>query len=200
MKKIASKLFLVMLAMTPFLFTSCDEDEEIAYTLEGTWEGKMYTTSTWDNYTYAISQTVIDFDKDPYRYAKGNGHWVDYYSNAPWDYVANHISWSVRDKVIEIHLIEENYTFFVEDYSLNSGMFKGRIYDGDSYIDFTLRHTSSPYWDNYRWYDEDYYYDYYYNRYRSNNISFDGNESTRRSMKVVGAPHRNFVPVEVTEK
>ncbi len=186
----------------PFFFGSCesDPDYDTAYTLEGTWEGKMFLSSTWDNYTYAISYTQLCFNRDPYRFASGTGYWVDYYSDAPWDYVANHIEWQVRYGRIEVYLIEDDYTYFIEDYRLSDDRFRGRIYDGDSYLDFNMRHTSSPNWSSFDYYYYDDFYDYWY----ANTTNFDGNENMRRSKKIdgkkVGAPHRNMTPVGETAK
>lgn len=196
MRTFTSKFAWMLVALMPFLFGSCDSDPDYgtAYTLEGTWEGKMFLSSTWDNYTYAISYTQLCFNRDPYYYASGTGYWVDYYSDAPWDYVANHIEWQVRGGRIEVYLVEDNYTYFIEDYRLNDNVFRGRIYDNDTYLDFSMRHTSSPNWNSFDYYYYDDFYDYWY----SNSAGFDGNENMRRSKKVVGAPHRNLTPAAVT--
>lgn len=196
MRTFTSKFAWMMVALMPFLFASCDSDPDYdtAYTLEGTWEGKMFLSSTWDNYTYAISYTQLCFNRDPYYYASGTGYWVDYYSDAPWDYVANHIEWQVRGGRIEVYLVEDNYTYFIEDYRLSDNIFRGRIYDNDTYLDFSMRHTSSPNWNSFDYYYYDDFYDYWY----SNTAGFDGNENMRRGKKVVGAPHRNLTPAAVT--
>ena len=196
MRTFTSKFAWMMVALMPFLFGSCDSDPDYdtAYTLEGTWEGKMFLSSTWDNYTYAISYTQLCFNRDPYYYASGTGYWVDYYSDAPWDYVANHIEWQVRGGRIEVYLVEDNYTYFFEDYRLSDNIFRGRIYDNDTYLDFSMRHTSSPNWNSFDYYYYDDFYDYWY----SNSAGFDGNENMRRGKKVVGAPHRNLAPAAVT--
>ena len=65
MKKIYTHLtMLAMLAMTATMLTSCnwwDEDREIAYTLEGTWEGNMRIKSTYSGRTYYATETEITF-------------------------------------------------------------------------------------------------------------------------------------------
>ena len=81
MKKIYTMLMMAMMALA---FTSC-EDEMIADTLEGTWSGNMYISSTWDGRTYDVTRSEITFEIDPFRFTKGSGIWVDYYSRAPWD-------------------------------------------------------------------------------------------------------------------
>lgn len=87
MKK-SSILTAVLLSLATLSLSSCD-DEEIANTLEGTWKGDMYISSEWDGRYYDATYTEITFLKDPYAFSSGTGYWVDYYSDAPWDYVAN---------------------------------------------------------------------------------------------------------------
>ena len=94
MKKLYTMMMMAMMGMMAMSFTSCETDEEIAYTLEGTWKGNMYINSEWGGNTYTTTYSEITFLKDPYTYSEGTGYWVDYYSGAPWDYVANHIEWS----------------------------------------------------------------------------------------------------------
>ena len=91
MKKL---LYAFAMMTTLFTLTSC-EDERIANTLEGTWSGNMYISTRYDGRVYDATYTEVTFLKNPYAYSSGEGYWVDYYSDAPWDYVANHIEWSV---------------------------------------------------------------------------------------------------------
>lgn len=137
-----------MAAMFSLSLNSC-EDEAIAYTLEGTWEGNMYISSSYNGNDYYSTYSEICFLEDPFEYTSGDGYWVDYYSNAPWDYVANHIDWTVKNSVIYVHFVEENSDISIYDYSLNDNRFKGRIYDGSTYVDFYLKHTSSPNWNDF---------------------------------------------------
>ena len=94
-------------------FTSCD-DEEIAKTLEGTWKGDMYVTSEWERKYYEAIYTEITFLKDPYAFSSGTGYWVDYYSDAPWDYVANHIDWRVDLGDIHVKFISRAISTIME--------------------------------------------------------------------------------------
>ena len=82
MKKFTSIFATIMMAVMSLTFVSCDEDEYIADTLWGVWEGDMYVTSQWNGQTYYSSYSVLAFDKNPNQYASGTGYWVDYYSNA----------------------------------------------------------------------------------------------------------------------
>ncbi len=103
---------LAIVATLGLALTSC-EDEDIAYTLEGTWEGNTYMYSYYNNAYYQSTYSYVDFSRDPFTYTSGTGHWIDYYSNAPWDYVANHIYWWVDNGVINIHFEEDNYTIYL---------------------------------------------------------------------------------------
>ncbi len=160
------KIYTLLAIMLTCALTSCDwltEDEDIAYTLEGTWQGEMYIKSTWGSRTYNSTYSEVTFLKDPYRYSNGDGYWVDYYSDAPWDYVANHISWRVDNGNIYVHFREEGTSVVISDYRLSNSRFSGYIADGDYDIHFNLTHISSPNWDRYShwgydgWYDEYYY-------------------------------------------
>ena len=154
MKKLTSLLTMLLLAVTSVSLTSC-EDEMIADTLEGTWEGNMYISSYYDNRYYDATYSEICFLRDPLSYTTGDGYWVDYYSGAPWDYIANHIRWSVSDGVIRVRFMEENCTVYIYDYYLSGNRFEGELVDGDNRVRFSLRHTSSPNWDDYDYWGYD---------------------------------------------
>ena len=149
-------------------FTSCDS--MIASSLEGTWEGEMYFASYYDGRYYYSNYTEIEFVGDPYRFKSGRGYWIDHYSGAPWDYVANHFTWQVRDKIIYIHLIEDDYDIEIHNYRLNDERFTGDVYYEGEDRYFELVHTYSPNWDDY-----DYGYGYYGGGY------YGGYYSQRRS-------------------
>jgi len=157
MKKLYTMMLIATMALT---FTAC-EDEIIADTLEGTWSGNMYVSSYYDGHDYYATHTEITFDIGPFRFTKGSGYWVDYYSGAPWDYVANHISWRVDNGDIYIRFIEDNTSVVISDYRLSDTHFSGYIADGDYDVHFSLRHTSSPNWDSYDYWGYDEWFDDY---------------------------------------
>lgn len=161
--------FYILMLMPVFALTSC-EDAEIAYTLEGTWRGNMYISTSYEGRTYNSTYTVITFEGDPYSISSGYGKWIDYYSDAPWDYIANHIDWEVDKRVIYIHFREEGTSLSISDYRLNDDRFVGTLYDNGHYVDFELYHTSSPNWNSYRYYD-DYWYNGWYSRTRGEGAS-----------------------------
>ena len=172
MKKFYTMMMMAMMALT---FTAC-EDEMIADTLEGTWSGNMYVSSYYDGRDYYATHTEITFSIDPFYYTKGSGYWVDYYSGAPWDYVANHINWRVDNGCITVYFIEDGTSVVIADYSLNDSHFTGYIADGDNDVRFNLRHVSSPNWDSYSYWGYDGWYDDYY--YYSRETRADGGDST----------------------
>ena len=164
MKKIYTFMAMAFMVMLSLTFTSCeyDDDSAIAYTLEGTWSGNMQMSWIYDGRTYDASYTELCFARDPYRFSSGTGYWIDYYQGrTPWgrNYVASHIEWRVINTYIEIYFVEEDEYVRIQDYRLSDNYFSGTIVYGDSYIDFRLRHVSSPNWSSYEygWYD-DYYY------------------------------------------
>lgn len=152
MKRLVTYFTMMILALAPMTLTSCDEDEMIADTLWGTWEGNMHVSSYWNDRYYDAVYSEIAFDKDPWKWASGDGYWVDYYSNAPWDYVANHIRWTVDRGNIYVRFLEEGSEIEIYDYYLDDGYFCGYIYaDNGNKVQFRLRKTSSPDWDDYHY-------------------------------------------------
>ena len=166
MKKIYVLWTLMLAMMAGMAFTSCDwdDDDAIAYTLEGTWKGNMYVNTYYNGNTYYATATEITFLRDPYRYSSGDGYWVDYYSRAPWDYVANHIRWTVNYGRIRVYFIEEGTELEIYNYRLNDNRFTGYIAEYDNDVEFSLYHVSSPNWNNYRWGYDSWYDGYYWSR------------------------------------
>ena len=159
MKKIYTMLMMAVMALA---FTSCNEDAQIARTLEGTWRGNMYISSNWSGRTYNATYSEITFLKDPYKYSSGTGYWVDYYSDAPWDYVANHIEWRVDFGVIDIYFVEDGDRMQIRDYRLDYDRFYGTIYENGHTVDFELLNTSRAYYNDYRWGYDSWYDDWNY--------------------------------------
>ena len=185
MKRFHTLMTMVAIAMLSFTVTSCDEDEAIAYTLEGTWKGDVHVRSSWDNHYYYATYSYVYFDRDPYTYSSGTGSWVDYYSDAPYDYIANHIEWTVRNRAIIVYFVEDDYKATIYDYSLSEHYFDGYIYTYDNKkVSFHLTKIASPNWSNYRY--GTYWNDYYYAKKN------DFVEETRASAKTMEKPRREF--------
>ena len=182
MKKLSTILTTVVaLLLTTSLLTACDEDAQIAMTLEGTWQGRMYVYTTYGGRDYYATSTQITFEGDPFRWSRGTGYWVDYYSGAPWDYVANHIEWRVVNRDIEIYFREEDTSLLIADYSLNNNYFTGYIADGDNDVEFRLQHIDSPDYSGYHWG-----YSYWSRQTRSAATATDGSSSTEKPVRHVG--------------
>ena len=186
MKKISNLLLMAIVAMTTLTMVSCGSDDEyIAYSLEGTWRGRIVLSDDWSGLNYGYTTTDICFLRDPYRYSSGQGYWVDYYSRASWDYVANHIEWTVRGGVIEVHFIEDNTWLEIRNYSLDYDYFVGTIYDQGTWADFKLYHVASPNWGSYDYYGYDDYYDYW-----AKPTTFDGEDGKARGPLKIERPIR----------
>ena len=100
MKKWIYNIGWVMMAFVTLSLTSCDDDADIARTLEGTWEGNMYASTYYNNRYYDATYSQVCFLRDPYTYSSGTGYWVDYYDNNYWgkyNYVASHIEFTVTE-------------------------------------------------------------------------------------------------------
>lgn len=161
MKRITTYFIMMLTMVMTMSLTSCSEDQLIGMDLEGTWEGETQARHIYNGQVYQSSRTVLTFGSDWNHFTKGSGYWVDYYSSSPWgrNYIANHIRWEVKNKVIHIYFEEDNYWIEIHDYRLNSGYFEGYIYTEDSDVYFRLRKVSDPNWNNY-----DYGYGYLYSK------------------------------------
>lgn len=150
MKKIFTFISAIVLALGALTLTSCNQDQMIGMTLDGSWSGNMYIQTSWDGYTYQTTYSEIEFNTDPYSYASGYGYWVDYYSDAPWDYYASHIKWTVVNGMIRVYFMEDNYTMNIYDYSISNNRFEGVIYDDyGKAIQFSLRSNDPEDWGSY---------------------------------------------------
>ena len=158
MKRFTTIFTVIIMAMLSLTLVSCDEDAEVAAYLDGTWQGNVFVSSRYNGRLYKAAETKIEFISG---YNSGTGYWIDYYSNAPFDYQANHISWRVSNGNIYIRFEEEGSEVVIYDYSLSNSRLSGYILtSGGTRAAITLYHTSSPNWNSYRYgytfYDDDY--------------------------------------------
>ncbi len=171
MKIFNKTIAFALLAVLAFTFTSC-EDSEIARTLEGTWEGQMYSSYRYGDRYYDSNYSQVCFLRDPYAYSKGEGYWVDYYDDYYWggyNYIANHIRWSVDFGTIYIDFVEDGTRVRIYNYSLNDNYFSGELeLTNGRRQHFSMRKVASPNWGGMRWGGS-----YYY----SNTTTFDAGES-----------------------
>ena len=186
MKKYLHTMMLAVAALLSVTMTSCEKDELIAMTLDGNWKGNMYVSYQINGRGeyYDASYSEVCFLRNPSKFASGDGYWIDYYSNAPWDYIANHIRWTVDRGSIWVYFIEDRYEVEIYDYRLTYNYFDGYIYTyDDKEVEFHLTKTSSPDWNRYHWGT-----DYWYDRYAKQS-DFEG---TRASSADVEKPQRVF--------
>lgn len=192
MKKLMSIISMLFLTLTATTLVSCDDDSDIATTLEGTWQGDMEVRTYYDGQYYQAVSSEICFVQDPYTYSSGTGYWIDYYRNSPWrnNQVANHIKWTVSNGAINVYFVEEGTSLKIRNYRLSNGYFEGTIYYDNQTVNFSLRQVSSPNWNSYT--DWGYgYYDDYYGGYAKKNMV-----GTRAKDDSTAKPVRHFGKVE----
>lgn len=150
MKKFTTLLTMAFIALMSISFTSCDEDSDIAYTLDGTWRGNMYVQYGNVDATYS----VIRFDQNDGIYS-GTGYWIDYFDRNYWhgnNYIANRITWTVRNRNIYITLLDENSDVVIYDYALGDRKFSGYVEaDNGNRAYFELSRDSYNWRDDYDW-------------------------------------------------
>lgn len=158
MKKFTTLLTMAFIALMSISFTSCDDDSDIAYTLDGTWRGNMFV----EYGNYKATYSVIRFDQNDGIYS-GTGYWIDYYRGNYWhgnNYIANRIRWTVRNKNIYIFLLDEGSDVVIYDYALGDRKFSGYV-EADNgnraYFELSRDFDSYNWRDDYDWgYDWDY--------------------------------------------
>jgi len=141
-----------------FSLQSC-EDEIVANDLEGTWRGNLRMHMEYGGVEYTATYSQISFDRSPVQFTSGRGYWLDYYgASYGWgrNYVANHIEWNVRDRIIYVYFVEEDYSVEIREYRLTDYEFTGWLTDGYDTYSFRLYKIDDPDWDSY-YYGYDYY-------------------------------------------
>ena len=150
MKKFTTLLTMAFIALMSISLTSCDEDSDIAYTLDGTWRGNMYVQYGNVDATYS----VIRFDQNDGIYS-GTGYWIDYFDRNYWhgnNYIANRIIWTVRNSNIYITLLDENSDVVIYDSALGDRKFSGYVEaDNGNRAYFELSRDSYNWRDDYDW-------------------------------------------------
>lgn len=184
-KKLQTIVTMALIAlMTVSVFSSCDPDDDIAYDLDGVWKGNMYIRHSYNGRVYNSTYSEIEFISNGAFSSSGYGHWVDYYSGAPWDYIYNDIRWTVNRGVIEVYFVQEDTYITISQYSLGQYYFNGTIDDSGNYVDFRLERISRPRngsWDSYDYWD----YDYYYSK-----SSRAANAQPEKPVRSIGGPNK----------
>ena len=126
MKKIYNYLFVGIVAMLSMTLSSCNDDN-IAKTLDGVWEGKVSQNYSWRWSNYTRYQYVeMEFLTDPYRYAKGYGYEYDYYDNG---YERVHFTFEVINEDIYIDYADGAHVLIPRGYYLSDSRFSGEFRD-----------------------------------------------------------------------
>ena len=128
------KNFLIF-ALTAFAalgaLTSCEEEEEVAQTINGVWETTdVMFTRTYKGQTLTPTKTVLRFDQETSTSTIGYGVAVEYFNHQDIPVVYHHIKWEVWHRKdgsvgVEWYYQETNDKFKTTDYKLNDKEFSG---------------------------------------------------------------------------
>ena len=144
MKTMIERMGLMMMVLLSALtLTSCDEDTETAYDLDGIWQGTINGNYYQDRYGYTESwDTQIRFYQDGDFSRGGSGEERD------WDYrgkcYSSRFDWKVRNGRIYLYY-DDGYNTVIDRYDLywrsNTQRFRGYFEDfdtGDQLASFDL--------------------------------------------------------------
>ena len=134
---------LMMVLLSALTLTSCDEDTETAYDLDGIWQGTINGNYYQDRYGYTESwDTEIRFYQNGDFSRGGSGEERD------WDYrgkcYSSRFDWKVRNGRIYLYY-DDGYNIVIDRYDLywrsNTQRFRGYFEDfdtGDQLASFDL--------------------------------------------------------------
>lgn len=144
MKKLTSIFTLALIAIMSFSLTSCDEDQQIALELDGTWRGEVqsnkgpfYVDIRFYQSGFSTHGSGYEYDEPVYGYGG--------------DYAR--FSWSVNDGFIYLDYNDGSHVV-IADYSLRNGQLSGYLQNARNGWD--LGHIHLVKMPNNR-YDDDYY-------------------------------------------
>lgn len=160
MKKITT----LLIALTAMLCVSCDEDSEVAYYLEGEWEGNMgmyyVYNDRYGSVEYDAQYTNIRFFRQ--TLTSGYGDQVDFYRTGPYRWQSFSFRWRVQDGNIYLYYDYANeLDCVIYDYYLDYNYLGGRI--GNTRIRLTKLDDFK--WSDYNNYNNGYSYSYYNSYY-----------------------------------
>ncbi len=157
MKKVYAYLMILCLSLTAFTMTSCedDNDDAIAYTLDGIWQGSLGQTYYYDNYYgYGYDYEEMDTEFRFYNSAgstSGTGVEIDYVQGY-WTtyYKVYEFKWNVAYNNIYLYFANGE-ELVIRDFSLSSNYLSGILETSDRYrvASLRLRKTNDWYWDSY---------------------------------------------------
>lgn len=144
--------------------TSCDEDQRIAFKLEGEWYGNFGMYYEYDGYDrYGRRQTYyFDSYETDIRFvgsgfsSHGEGFQVDHYREGPYEFLSYRFRWEVRNGILYLTYPPRysDYDTEIMDYSLSYNYFHGYFTTGSQ--PFSLKALHDYDW-NYYGYGREYY-------------------------------------------
>lgn len=133
MKKLLTQLTMAVMILTMGMtLTSCDDDVEQAYDLNGVWKGWITTVVDGDRFGYYEEDwdTTIEFVQDGDFSRGGYGYERDYSPNG--NVYSNRFDWSVRNGRIYMYY-DDGSDIVIDRYSQTSNRFSGIFCDARNY-------------------------------------------------------------------
>lgn len=153
MKKIYNNIAVALMAvLTMTAFTSCDSDVDLAYDLDGIWQGTIVGNYYYDRYgtNYTDYDTEIRFYQDGAFSRGGTGYEIDR-DNTTGRYTRSNFDWTVRNGRIYLSY-DDGYDVIIRDYETytmgNAMRFRGYFEDyrtGEQLASFNLIKVSERY-------------------------------------------------------
>lgn len=129
-------LKLILLVLTTCTMFSCTEDREIAYALDGIWEGEVateYFNYRWQEWGVDYQMVDIEFYTDPRRFASGEGVEYDYtYINeytGRCEYIECGFTFKVQNEYIYIYYDDGTDVVIRRNFILTDRVFEGEFLD-----------------------------------------------------------------------
>lgn len=117
MKRMNTYLSMLLLAVVSMLsLTSCDDDSEIAYDLNGTWVGTIQGNRYDSRHNSWL--TEITFEQRSSFSRGGTGYEYDLNRSTGTSY-ESYFDWSVKDRNIYIHYHSDNYNVVIRDWNID---------------------------------------------------------------------------------
>ena len=147
MKKI---LFVAIAALVALAsFTSCEEEENVAGSLYGSWEGDLGITHIYKGQTIKPVKCVYTFTRNNDSSTIGDGYLVETFDIPELPVVYRRLRWETwkrqnGDVGVQINLESEDVKYHIVEYNLSDRDFTGKYTSGDKTdIPFTLTRVAT---------------------------------------------------------
>lgn len=124
-----SIISMLLLVVSTLMMTSCDEEQETAMMLWGTWEGQLSTEFYQDRWGSSYGEsyyTVWHFEGNPGS-RQGNGWEIDYVRGRRY---AQRFRWQVMDGGNTVRLVYDSWDEqYIYNFYLSGDYFTGQIED-----------------------------------------------------------------------